>query len=273
MEIHTTKVAAIIIAYHPDLINLKRNVQQIINSVDYLIVWRNSSDDLSILNETSDNVLIWGDGTNQYIAHPLNVAIDWCISNKIDYLLTMDQDSTWKDCTNFLHYALSLKFNNVGIFAPRINTIKSFYKGEYEDIETTITSGSLVNVKIAKEVGGFNEKYQIYWVDGEFCYKLRKNNYRIIRLNNHELTHKLGNPTKTFLGFETSNYSPIVYYFLIRNMIWEHRQYGSSAVSYKCMLYTLFTNVRGIILGEKHKFQKLRKITLAIYHGLLFSYQ
>ncbi len=76
MKIHTTKIAAIIIAYHPDLINLKRNVQQIINSVDYLIIWRNSSDDLSILNETSDNVIIWGDGTNQYIAHPLNVALD-----------------------------------------------------------------------------------------------------------------------------------------------------------------------------------------------------
>lgn len=273
MKIDTTKIAAIIIAYNPDLANLKRNVQRILNSVDYLIIWQNSPDDLLYFSDISNKILVWGDGTNQYIAHPLNVMLDWCILNKIDYLLTMDQDSTWEDCTGFLHDALSLTIDNVGIYAPRIDAMKFSFDGEYEEVDYTITSGSLVNVKIAKKVGGFNGKYQIYWVDSEFCYKLRSKEYLILRLNNYKLIHKLGNPTKTIFGYETSNYSPIIYYFLIRNMIWEHRQYSSSAVSYRCMLYTLFINVRGIILGEKHKFQKLQKISLGIYHGLIFSYQ
>lgn len=273
MDTVIIKTAAIIITYNPDLPNLEWNIQRIYNSVDYLIIWQNSSEDLSHLNKISNKILVWGDGTNQYIAHPLNAVLDWCALNKIDYLLTMDQDSIWEDCTGFLHNVLTLNIANVGIYAPRINTIESCFKGEYEEIDYTITSGSLINVNIAKEVGGFNEKYQIYWVDGEFCYKLRSKKYRIVRLNNYKLIHRLGNPTKTIFGFETSNYSPIVYYFLIRNMIWEFRQYGSSAVSYKCMLYTLFTNVRGIMLGEKYKFQKLRKILLGIYHGSIFSYQ
>lgn len=262
----------IIVTYNPDLKSLENNIKKIITAVDYLIIWQNSPEDLSYLKKISDKILLWGDGSNKYIAQPLNKALDWCYKHNFDYLLTMDQDSTWEDCDGFINDALALQIDNIGIIAPSINT-KECYHSIFREIEYTITSGSLVNVNIAKKIGGFNERYQIYWVDGEFCFKLRNNNYKIIQLPHFRLEHKLGTPTKTILGFETSNYSPVVYFFIIRNMLWENRQYGPRAVSYKCIIYTLVRNISGIIIGEKNKIKKLRKVIKGLYHGLFLPYK
>lgn len=266
------KIAALFVAYHPDIEQLLNNVAAVIDSVEYVLVWRNSVADYSPLASLSDKVILLGDGENRFIAYPLNRALQWCSSHDCDFLLTMDQDSTWSDFAAFKKCVELNRDNSIAIYAPVINHNGSG-DTSMSNVDFVITSGSLVNVAVAQKIGGFNTKYRIYWVDSEFCYKVRANGYKIMQFSDFSLKHNLGNPTKTLFGFTTSNYSPQIYYFIFRNMLWEHRQYGPKAVGYKCLAYTYMYNLRGILLGEKNKCRKLYKILQASVHGLFCSYK
>lgn len=269
------KIAAIVIIYNPDIELLKQNISAFINDVDIVIIHRNSPTDLSDIKDIwNDKILFAGDETNQFIASPLNKALHYCQNNGINYLLTMDQDSVWENFNEFLKSAQILfqTKRNIIISSPNINN--TFDKSTpLIESESVITSGSLIDVNKALQIGGFKEKYKIYWVDGEFCFRSRLNNYLIITLPKFNLKQQFGRQTKTKFGYTTSNYSSTVYYYLIRNMLWEHREYGRKAVSLRCILYTLTYTVRGIILGENHKLNKIGKILKALRHGLTHSYK
>lgn len=178
----------------------------------------------------------------------------------------MNQDSMWIDCNLFVEKSLNSGIKDVAIFAPYV-AWKTEEPSEDYDAETVITSGSLVDVSIAISLGGFREDYKIYWVDGEYCNWARDNECRIRVLHDCRLVQQFGRQTRTLFGFLTSNYSPVVYYFMIRNMIWMHREYPDG-VSYKCMAYTLLYNDKGVVLGEKNKMKKLWMTIKAVWVGI-----
>lgn len=268
----TIGIVAVVTVYHPDKQLLKRSILSMKETVDRIILWRNSNEDLTEIESLSPKIILMGSGQNEFIASPFNRVLEWCKAHGYKYLLTMDQDSVWENLYGFVRKVLDIKSEDIAIVAPNINN--DFNKeADIVEPETVITSGSLIDVDVALKIGGFNEKYQIYWVDGEFCYKARLNGYKIKMLTRFRLIHKFGEQKRTLFGFKTSNYSPIVYYYMIRNMLWEHRQYGNKAVSNRCIAYTLFYIVRGIILGEKNKFRKLYGIGTGIKHGLFKSYR
>lgn len=259
------KIAAIVIAYHPQADELEKNMLAYMDAVDLVLVWRNSPEALPFLEKYPQKVVPMGDGTNKYMAYPLNVALDWCKQNGYDYLMAMDQDSLWSDCGAFVNAAMSMAETDVALFAPNVNHL--YDDKESYDTERAITSGSLYNVEVVTRLGGFRENYQIYWVDDEFCYWARLNGYKIKLLGKYNLQQQFGKETVTAFGFTTSNYSPKVYYFLHRNMMWMKREYGE-VPSLRCILYIFFYCVRGILLGEKNKLRKLAAIGTALLHGL-----
>lgn len=263
------KVAAVVITYHPDLEDLHRNIEAFIDYVDVLIIWRNSTVEINIPIEYESKVQFMGNGENEYIALPLNKIIDWCVSNNYDYLLTMDQDSKWIHCASFIQKILSWDESDVAIYAPNVNN-RYDSTVSYRDVESVITSGGMLNVQIAKKLGGFREDYKIYWIDGEFCYWARLHGYKIRILVDCEMKQQFGKQTRTIGGFYASNYSPIVYYFLFRNMLWMRREF-KDGVSLKCIAYTSLYNIRGIILGEKNKIKKILMIFRAFVAGLFYS--
>lgn len=265
------KIASVITVYKR-LKLLEDNIKSIVNAVDRIVLWRNSNEDLSYIKAISDKIILMGTGENLLISCPLNKVLEWCSNNSYDYLLTMDQDSVWCDCCGFIEAVKRNKHTDVAIYAPNINgEIKTDV--DIMDTDYVITSGSLISVPIAREVGGFNEKYGIYWVDGEFAFKIRNAGYRIVKLTRFILKHKLGNPTKTIFGFTTSNYSSFIYFILFRNMLWEHRQYGNKAVSLRCIAYNYVYNIRGIVFGEHNKIKKLLAILRGTFCGLFKSYK
>lgn len=266
------KITTIIVAYHPDMELLRRNIEAIHDHVDKILIWRNSADDLSALTSLFPKIEMIGDGTNHFMAYPLNQALQWAHNHAYDWLLTMDQDSVWDNFGEFLIDALTDADDSVMLYTPNVNHAFDSTP-THTDVETAITSGSLINVERALGIGGFKEKYEIYWVDGEFCYRARREGMKVRMLPRHNLTQQFGRQTRTLFGFQTSNYSPQIYYYLIRNMLWEHREHGSRAVSFRCIAHTLLFTTRGIILGEKQKMKKLGKISLAIWHGLTKSYR
>ena len=263
-------LAAIVVLYHPRIKEVIDNIRSYLSAVDKLLIWRNSSEEIAVPADLKEKAFFMGTGDNEYMAKPLNAALEWCSDNGYDYLLTMDQDSKWDNACHFVERALALAEGDVALYAP-------YTVGQYErprrdyDAESVITSGSLVNVAIARSLGGFREDYMIYWVDGEFCYWARKNGYRIRVLHDCCLIQQFGKQTKTLFGFTTSNYSPFIYYLLIRNMLWMRREFPKG-VSIKTVLYTLMYNIRGILLGEKQKIVKIHNINKGILHGLFSKF-
>lgn len=264
-------IASIVVCYHPDGNTFVSNLLSYSHAVDKVLVWRNSPEQLDIPESLKEKVIFLGTGENQFMAKPLNVALDWCEANGYDYLLTMDQDSQWVNAAYFIQRTTDQAEVDVAVYSPYVSGQYAKPDADY-DAETVITSGSLVNVRIAKKLGGYREDYQIYWVDSEYCYWARHNGYRIRVLYDCELKQKFGHQTKTLFGFMTSNYSPLVYYFIIRNMLWMHREFPEGANT-KCVLYTLMYNIRGIVLGEKNKLKKLHKINCAIFSGLFGKFE
>ena len=259
-------VAAVVVLYHPQIVEVLKNLASYAKVVDRLLIWKNSPEEFPLPDPLIKKSILLGTGENDYMARPLNAALMWCKNNGFDYLLTMDQDSAWEDAEYFIKRALSLPDENIAVFSPYVQGQYTRPDHDY-DAESVITSGSLVNVRIALKLGGFREDYKIYWVDGEFCYWARLNGYRIKVFHDCTLIHEFGKQTKTLFGFTTSNYSPTVYYFLIRNMLWMRREFPKG-VSIKTVLYTLMYAVRGILLGEKQKCIKFHSINKAIIHGL-----
>lgn len=261
------KTAAIVITFHPDVRALVSNILSFQEDVDYVLVWRNSQENLQELEAIHEKIILCGSGRNEYIAKPLNYALKWCVEHDCDYLMTMDQDSTWQNFSGFIGEVRDLQEDGgVAIYAPNVNHIYSDNE-EYVFAESVITSGSVCNVAIANKLGGFREDYQIYWVDGEFCHWLRLNGYKIKVLSRYNMIQQFGKESTTWLGYTTSNYSPIVYYFIFRNMLWMKREYGNNP-SWRCVFYTSFYHLRGIILGENHKTQKILMIGKAYWNGL-----
>ena len=262
-------IAAIVVLYNPDIEDVFKNIRTYCKTVDKVLLWRNSPVTISVPSDMRDIILLMGTEKNEYMARPLNYAIDWCLENGYDHLLTMDQDSEWVNAAHFISRALSLPDKDIAQISPYV--VGQYAKPEADyDAESVITSGSLVDVQVAKKLGGFREDYKIYWVDGEFCYWARINGYRNRVLHDCFLIQKFGKQTKTLFGFTTSNYSPIVYFFLVRNMLWMKREFPEG-VSIKTICYTLMYNVRGILLGEKNKLRKIHSINKGIFHGLFLK--
>lgn len=136
---------------------------------------------------------------NKGIAKALNTAKNKAIKENFEWLLTMDQDSKFES-DNFIKMLELVKkyFNeNIAIFSPFHKTIENNYDNkEIIEKDLVMTSGNLLNLKIAKKIGDFEEKFFIDEVDHDYCYRIKKQNYKIIVLNKVILNHNLGNIKK-----------------------------------------------------------------------------
>lgn len=266
------RVAAVVIVYHPDKDEFVKNLNAYIDAVDVVIVWLNSREDWIVRSEFGNRLVFMGKGENEYMAKPLNEAIAWCKKYGYDYLLTMDQDSLWVNCAQYIRYVKEHCRKNVAIYAPDVNHQSEEWRTDKEEylFNSVITSGSLCNVKVVNQLGGFREDYQIYWVDEEFCLWARMNGYEIVVLPRYQIKQQFGKLRKTKWGFSSLNYSPRVYYFLVRNALWMKRNhYDSPSVRFIC--YKLFVYLRGIALSEEQKAMKLKMVFNGIKDGLLLK--
>ncbi|MEL1252631.1 hypothetical protein AAEO57_02485 [Flavobacterium sp. DGU38] len=268
------KLAAIVIVYYPNIEDLKINIFSFIEDIDKLIIWDNTpAKDQSHFNldfpEIRNKTLVFTTGKNEFIAYPLNEAINWCLENGYNYLLSMDQDSLFEN-GSFRRYVNKIKLNQdfkIAIFGVNPNgqflTRESFLETNW-----FITSGSIYDVSIIKKIGGFREDYQIDCVDNEICYKVITNGYKVVVDTHCKMNQIYGSPLKSKYGFTTSGYSPFRTYSILCNHILLWREYPNMLDRNlkRTILkdYLIYRFVK-IILAEDKKKKKL----LALFNGLI----
>lgn len=243
--------AAGIVLYKPAIDRLKENLDAITTQVEKVYCYNNGLEDenaVLLLLEKYKNVFVYGDGKNVGMATALNRLVEQADKDNIEWVLTLDQDSVV--CDGMIEALFSLTHEkDVAIICPLIEDIrrkneKVVVRSEtIDDVDFCITSGSFMNVKITKEIGGFDDYLFIGLVDNEICYRIKLNGYRIIRNNAVVLNHELGNLTpseheRTWLRLGTILHSEIIkklsyrrevspmrLYYATRNMIYLQKKY------------------------------------------------
>lgn len=281
------KVAAGVVLYHPDT-NIFTNISSYYNSVDKLIVIDNSETaDTSLqnnLHKLFPDVEYRFLNRNAGIAAALNIACKIAIQDGYNWLLTMDQDSSFIDdhlSTMIAHIPFVLSgFQNVGIISPfhvlhEHDAVKS--TDPYTVRNITMTSGNLLNLSAYAEAGPFDEKLFMDFVDYEYCLRLRKNNYKIIQDNSVYLKHSLGDfkIKKIFSqNIGVSNHNSLRRYYMTRNSLYvAFKYFGVDKTFFLHMLKNIFFWDPFIILGyEKDKLAKLKSVYKGILHFLSHKY-
>lgn len=220
-------VCAGIVLFNPDLDILEKNVQSLSLQLDKIYMFNNGSDNTpSIKNRFLNNekVEILDGLTNQGIASALNCLCHKAIETGYEWILTLDQDSFCY--RSFIEKLMRYSFEkNIGIVCPNIlyDGFKNKKKQtkEIETVSACMTSGSLTNLKAFSLVGGFKEDYFIDYVDNDFCMKLRLNGFKILRVRDCEMSHKLGKTrTVKIMGLFKRNmtyHEPWRVYYMARN--------------------------------------------------------
>lgn len=259
------KIPATVIWYNPDNENIK-NIRTYIDYVEKLYIIDNSKENNKKLADSLNSLkteYVWNNG-NLGIAKALNLACEKAVSEDFEWILTMDQDSSFdSDSINAYFRAFEkMTKNNVGIISPRHilkNDIDKFSDvKESAEVDHVMTSGNLLNLKIWEEIGRFDENLFIDEVDSEICFRIIENGYKVIQLNKIRMFHELGNlEKKNFFTRKISvlNHNHIRKYYIMRNKFYMLKKYKKYRSRY---IYYILNDFFKVIFYEKDKLRKLK---------------
>ena len=232
-------VYASIITYNPNINVLEENINAICPQVKKIILIDNASrniDDIKVLIKKYDNIISILNKNNKGIAAALNSAVVYCLNNGIDWLLTLDQDSIVPNdiVKKYLPYTklkrtgqLSCRFFDSSHPSFSEKRMDPLFHGnpnsKYSEMDCCITSACLMNTKICKRIGMFNERLFIDDVDLDYSFRLKEKRYKIYRINDIVIQHHWGNPVERkflFLKYSDYRYSPIRVYYQSRNAVY-----------------------------------------------------
>jgi len=258
------QTAAVVVLYHP-LPEVMENIRTFAHQVEMVYVVDNSlppARDFAARLWEVRNLIYLPQGENLGVACALNIGAEQAMKAGCDFLLTMDQDSqAAPDMVEQMMACLALHDQDkVGMIAPfHVTKADRPYAGmaAFEDVMTPMTSGCLLNLTVFRKAGPFREELFIDFIDNEYCLRLRKACFKVLRANRAILKHNVGNIRK-YGPFIATNHPPLRRYYKTRNRFLVNRLYRRD---FPC--HCLFDRVRllkeivSIILFEREKAAKL----------------
>ena len=139
---------------------------------------------------------------------------------------------------------------------------------ETDVIHQCITAGNLVRLEAWKKAGGFSEELFIDGVDFDFCLKIEKAGYKILRVNRIQLLQEVGHGKKIPLPFHHQmsvlHHSPTRLYYIARNYLYigkKHHQRWHWTVEVAKRMFI-------VLCFEKNRWKKLRYMLIGIRHSM-----
>ena len=269
------RICAGIVLYNPDINRLKDNINSIIEQVDCIYMQDNGSSNIALIEELMKNytsTILLKNGINRGIAWALNRLCERSLVDGYQWIITLDQDSV---CPSNMVNEFTLFLQNADMICPKIvdRNYGLLDGGDVitEYIKECITSGCLLNLQAWKKVDGFDEAMFIDGVDFEFCYRMHRDGFKIMRVNSVVLYHEIGNITiRRFLGMKVvvKNHSVFRKYYIAKNIIYMARKRKSGLLLIKGVLQEI--KLLGIvILYEEDKLKKIERICKGIIDGMV----
>jgi rhamnosyltransferase len=268
-------IAGVVVLYNPDSI-VEKNIRSYLNQLVHLYIVDNSEQPdktlSKIFSDTQKAEYIFNN-RNLGMASALNIAVDRALKDGYSFLLTMDQDSYFEEGSLEILIENLSDANYVGIFSPfhknKFFTNPPKLKGR-EEVSDIMTSGNVLNLSAVEKAGKFKEDYFIDYVDIEYCLRLRKYGYKIIRVNDSILVHNEANLSKRKifgLTFYPQNHSAFRWYYKVRNFLYLKKEYYNSFSDYlEVEKKNIRNNIIKVLLFEKDKFKKLYMILKGYIH-------
>lgn len=249
---------------------------------DLVVVDNGSQDDsLKKLEEYSklNDIVLIKNSENYGFAQGNNIGMEYALENlNPDYILLLNNDTVVDP--HFLDYLIKTGEENPqnGIVGPAVynyhhkDTI-SIYGGNINlytgrtsyphrdtrdpgpQSEMDYLSGCclLIKRRVIEQVGLLNPHYFLYYEDVEWCYRVKKQGYKIIYQPKAKIWHH-ESPTSQ---------NPTGVYYLTRNRLWFMKEYATT-IQYTTffllsLLYFIYHTLR---------FVKNKELSSALYHGM-----
>lgn len=231
-------IGAIVVLYNPEWDLFNKALVALIPQVDEVCIIDNSSVDSSCKFNDYSTVHYIPLLKNIGIATAQNIGIKYFIDKGFDYVIFSDQDSVMPNnvITKLLHAynVISIK-EEIGAIGPtpiNRNNKKSYAieasiieRKNVDNISYYIThhvmsSGSIIPLKNFKEIGLYNDKLFIDFVESEWCWRASfYHKKKMILITDIVIEHELGQ-YKRFFGKDINVSSSFRIYFQIRNLLW-----------------------------------------------------
>jgi len=281
-------VCAVLISYHPDN-HLPARLGRIIPQVRETVIVDNGSreESLKMLRELSSwpALTVIDNVENLGIARALNIGVQHALKQGYSWALLLDQDTEIDE--NMVErllatYASFLEPERLAVVGSRYRdtngrTAEPSYldsRGEHwQEVESVITSGSLLSLTAYAVVGPFRDDFFIDHVDTEYCFRARAAGYRTIETRQPLMSHTVGAPTLHRLLWTTkwtTNHSPDRRYYMARNNTVLLREYGTSrGGSWRLKsIVRCFRLCKRIAYFERDKVEKIAAVCQGWWDGV-----
>lgn len=232
------KIAAVVILYYPPK-SVFANIKTYYDYVDKIFVFDNSEVESLVKDDLVNlpKVEFYHNHENEGIAKRLNSACRLAVKEQYEWILTMDQDSSFSvDAVNayFNCFKQFKEKNNIAIFGTEYKryTTTTTDNCTVKEVDKLITSGSLLNLSLFEKIGEFDEALFIDSVDYDYCFRAIIASYFIIQFSNVYLLHSIGrianrSSIKTFFITKKKKeiHSPLRLYYMYRNMLYLNKKY------------------------------------------------
>jgi rhamnosyltransferase len=263
------KVAAVIVAYHPNLALLNRVIDSTATMVAKIVVVNNDQGDWPA--DLKAPVFVHTPERNIGLAAAYNFGAEVARKEGATHLLLLDQDSVpaprmvpqllaqystnepiggvgplWKDP----------RTGEVGGFAVKFGEKKIPGPEEILKVEFLISSGSLIGLAALSELGPFDDKLFIEHVDTDWALRAKAKGFTLYGVSGALLEHTIGDAVLMFPGSgrRAFVYPPERTYYLVRNSIrlwlrpyatWRWRLFDVWRLCRLLLLYLVFAPDRG----------------------------
>lgn len=224
-------IAAIVVWYNPSVEEIA-HVNDYINDVEEVVIMDNSKNNnfCSIKKYIKNyNKIVYRHYVqNVGLCVALNDGLKLINDSGYKWALIMDSDSSF--ITNIVAvYKKYIQKDNtldIAVLSPVHVFDRSKEKPFFgvKNLKWAMTSGCLYNLEIFNIIGGFKQELFVDGLDIDYCYRARKNGYKIIEFSEAKLNHHPGD-TKTInllnrYEFKYGIASPWRYYMQARAIVW-----------------------------------------------------
>lgn len=239
---------AVIVAYYPDEEVLKRLVRALVPQVDHVLIVDNNSQgfDFSPIVGLSDRISLLINQENLGVAAGFNKGVAFAAERGSSHVILFDQDSLPGEGMIAKMHEVSQEARSSGIklaaLGPNYVDVKgsgqspfvkihglrlvrvSVESSSFVSVDHLISSGCLIDLVALNDIGLFEEKLFIDYIDTEWCLRAKSMGYKLYGVGEAYMEHDLGEQFLTILHKTIPVHSPLRHYYLMRNGIWLMRQ-------------------------------------------------
>jgi rhamnosyltransferase len=279
-ESSNNDVCGVLVTYHPDA-EFRFRLDDALKQLSTVVIVDNGSagaqlEMLRDLARESRAALVLN-GSNLGLARALNVGLEHAVALGCSWAVLLDQDThidgdlvatltiVRDSLPDSSHVAvIGAGFREKHRRSPKIARLEE-RGNEWQEVDTAITSGSLLSLQAYARIGPFRDDFFIDHVDTEYCLRARSLGYRIVRTVRPLMTHSIGKPTQHRLLWMkkwTSNHSPDRRYYITRNHTVMLRERGGRIPGSWALrgLLTGLNACKRIALYEENKAEKIAAV-------------